>query len=255
MTNSNECCLSWRNPKTIILLAAILVVGGIVALALVRERIINDYGQRMSFTGQGKVAYKPDTANITLGVQIDNVANAENALNDLNSKMAKIKKVIENLNIAEENILLQNYSLTPQYNMIDNIQKVTGYSANQLIVVKITDLEKNADSITKIIAAANVAGANQINGVSFTTSKLEELKQEARLLAIANAKKKAEELSPTLKIRLKKIVNMWENLIYIPEMMNSYPTYYYDGKGGAGPMVPNGNQEIILEVTLEYKVK
>lgn len=255
MNNSNECCLGWRNPKTIILLVAILVVGGIVALSLVRERIINDYGQRMSFTGQGKITYKPDTANITLGVQVDNVLSAETALNELNTKMTKIKKVIKNLNIAEENILLQNYSLTPQYNTIDNIQKVTGYSANQLIVVKVTDLEKNADSITQIIAAANVAGVNQINGVSFTTSKLEELKQQARLLAIAKAKEKAQELSPVLKIRLKKIANMWENPIYIPEMMNSYPTYYYDGKGGAGPMVPNGNQEIIIEVTLEYKVK
>ena len=87
-------------------------------------------------------------------------------------------------------------------------------------------------------------------------AKIEDIKQEARLKAIVDAKKKAKTLSRSLGVRLGKIVGWWEN--FNPPM----PPYYGEFGGGLGggggvaaPVVPSGLGEINMEVNISYKIK
>ncbi len=231
-----------------ILLATVLIV------AIVRDRIVSQPQWQVSVIGQGKVSFVPDTAKINLGVQVEKVANAEEALKELNTKMEKIITAVSNIGIAKENIQTQNYSLYPQYDVIDGISKISGYGANEQLVITVSGVDKDNNLVGKVISESTKAGANQVNGVSFEPANLEVLKQQARLMAIADAQVKAKQLSQAMHVRLGKVVGWWEN----------YPQPYYDGKGGMGAggvmndmgaSLPVGNGEISLELNISYQIK
>ncbi|MFA6106331.1 MAG: SIMPL domain-containing protein [Patescibacteria group bacterium] len=248
----------WLQPKNLLILAGILLIGAVVIVALLRDRIVNPNQNQVSVTGQGKVSYVPDIANITLGVQIDKMSKADEALNKLNGDIKKIIEALKKTGAKEEDIQTQNYSLYPQYDVIDNVSKLTGYSANQQLIVKVKDFKPGSDTVSKIISEASKAGANQVNGINFTTSKEEELKQEARIKAIEDARSKADSIANAAGVKLGKVIGWWENIVFSPSSNQSY----FDGKGGMGgggeiasPSIPSGTQEIIIELNLNYRVK
>ncbi len=250
----------WREPKIILAFLGMILLTGIVVVALLRDRLVNVPQWQVNVTGQGKVAYQPDTAEVTIGVQVDRVYSAELAIKQLNEKMEKIITAVKTVDISAENITTQNFSLNPQYDYRDGVQIPAGYSANQQVVVKLKDISTGNDKLTKVIAEATKAGANQILGINFSISNVEELKQQARLKAIVDAKSKAGSLAEAAGVRLGKVVGWWENIIQVPGVPGSYSYYGYGGseKGGLGdasPTLPTGSQEIIIEVSVSYKVK
>lgn len=244
-----------RWPKIILFLILILAVAAVAIVSIVRERIVSPSQWQVSVTGQGKVSYQPDIANITLGVQIDKVARAEDALNLLNERVNKIIAAVKALEIPAADIQTQNYSLYPQYDAVDNISTLTGYNANQQLLIKVRGIDKESGKVSKVIAEATKVGANQVIGIGFEAANIEDLKQEARVKAINDAKSKANKLADAAGVELGKIIGWWENFIQVP----SSGQYSYDGKGGAGgagmPAVPSGGQEVIIEVNLNYRVK
>lgn len=249
----STCCGKSKWLKLVLGIILILSLSGIVVISILRDKIVNNYPNQVSVNGQGKVSYQPDTANITIGVQIDKIENAEEALKMLNEKVNKIITALTALGIQSKDIKNQNYSLYPFYDYIEGVNTLNGYNANQQIVIKVTGIDKNFNILNQVVSESAKAGANQVLGVSFETSQIEELKQEARILAIADAKKKAETLSGAIGISLDEIVGWWENIIS--------PSPYYDyssygGMGGGGnPVINSGSHEVSVELTLNYKLK
>ncbi len=248
--------VGWKSPKVILGLIAMLLITGIVVVSIIRDRIVNVQQWQVSVTGQGKITYQPDIATISLGVQVDKISQADAALKQLNDKMDAVVAAIKKAGVADEDIKTQNYSIYPQYDYINNASTLAGYNANQQLAVKVRDLKDEA--VSKIITAATKAGANQVNGITFDVANLEQLKQQARILAITDAKSKAGALAAAADVKLKRIVGWWENFIQTP----GQPVTYYDGKGGMGAggavssgTVPSGSQEIIVEVNLSYQIK
>lgn len=245
----------WRQPKVWVALIGIL--GLVLVLSLAVGKKDATYPNQVTITGQGRVAYQPDTATVTLGVQIDKVSKAEEALNQLNQKISAITAEIKKIGIPETNIQTQNYSLYPQYDYpASGISMVSGYNANQQMAIKIENINDNSQLVSQVISVASKAGANQISGVTFSSSKLNDLKQEARLKAIADARAKAPNLAQNSGVRLGKIIGWYENLISTPETSS----VYYGGIGGGeakggGATVTNGSQEIIIEVGVNYKIR
>lgn len=252
---SGQCCSGRRGPKFFILALAIICLAGIVVVSILRDRIVSQQYRQVTVTGQGRLSYQPDIAIVTLGVQIDKAPLAEEALNQLNAKVSSISSALKALGVSAENIQTQNYSVMPQYDYKDNVSVVGGYNANQQLTVKITDYDKNPGSLNQVIAAASKAGANQILNLSFDASNLSDLKQQARVKAIADAREKSGALAAAAGVELKNIANWWENLI------QPVPSYNYGGMGAGGvggggmPQVPSGSREIIIEIGVTYNIK
>lgn len=252
-------CHCKKKSKIAFMFLAIIIFGAIVIVSILRDRIVNQNQFQISVVGQGKVFYEPDTANITLGVQIDKLFRADDAINQLNKKANVIIDAITKLGIAKEDIMTQNYNLYSNYDLIGNVSKVNGYSANESIVVKVKDITNNQELISKVISEATKAGANQINGVTFENSNIDNLKQQARVEAIKNAKEKSKAIEDALGIHFGKIVGMWENYIY-PTQDFSSADY---GKGGMGigggavstPSIPSGTYEVLVETNISYRIK
>ncbi len=244
----------WRAIITII---GLLLLAGVITIAILRDRIVNQQFRSVTVTGQGKVSYNPDIAVVTLGVQIDKATKADEALNQLNTKVSEIIKAVKNLGITDDNIQTQNYSLYPQYDFKDNISTVSGYNANQQLIIKVTDYDKQPSRLNSVIAAASKAGANQVNSLSFEAANLNDLKQQARIEAIADAKSKSDSLAQAAGVKLAEITGWYENLVS-PQPVYASADYGKGGLGGGGiasPATPAGNRDVIIEIGVTYNIK
>src|SRR3989344_1783783 len=232
MDSSTVGQFSQRRPKLILGIVLIIALTVIVSLSILRDRFVNQPQWQVSAVGHAVVPYYPDKATVILGVQIDQAADAQTALEQLTNKTDKITAAVKKVGIADADITTQSFSILTHYDYLEGGSQV--------------------------ITTATQAGANRIYGIVFDVSNLEELKQQARLTAIADAKQKATALADAAGVKLKKVVGWWDNVIQAPG--SGQPYYYADGKGGLGGgtaagSVPSGLQEIIIDVSVNYQIK
>lgn len=242
--------------RTVITIIGIVLLATIVVVAILRDRIVSQQWKTVTVTGQGRVAYNPDLAVVTLGVQIDKVAKPDEALNQLNTKVSSIITAVKAAGVEPESIQTQNYSLYPQYDYQDNVSTVSGYNANQQLVIKVTGYDEDQAKLSRVIAAASQSGANQVSSLTFDSSEMNELKQQARLAAISDAKSKSSSLAETAGVELEDIIGWYENYVNPSPV---YSTYDY-AKGGLGggavaPETPAGEREVVIEVGVTYNIK
>lgn len=205
----------------------------------------------ISITGEGKVFAKPDIAQIQLATSVDrtSVAEAQERATEL---INRVIGVLRERGVEEKDIKTTSYSINPRYDYSDGRQILRGYNVTQNLEIKVRDLTK----VGEILAAAAGAGANQIGGLSFTTEDPQKLQTEARDKAIEDAKRKADELASKVGVRLGKVVGFFESggfpgpIPYFSEAV---------GKGGDGgvtsPVIPTGENEIRVNVTITYQLK
>lgn len=258
-TEKNYFC-EWKNPKFILQALGLIILGGIAIASLLREKIVSPNQNQVTVFGQGKVEYQPDEVIITLGVQVDKVWSAEAALKQLNEKITRIIEAEKNLGIQEADIKTGSYNLSPQYDYQDGISSVSGYTANQNLIIKIQNIKEDKEKTSQVIAAASSSGANQVLGVEFKASNLEALKQEARLKAIADAKNKAPEMFRASGLRVGKVTGWYENNFQFPQSNQEDSTLGLGGvessaKTAIRPQIPSGTQEIGVEIGLNFEVK
>jgi len=255
---SGVCCRNHSPYHFVIILVGLVLLSAIVITAILRDRIVNQQFKNVTVTGQGKVSFTPDLAIVTLGVQIDKVAKPEEALSQLNTKVEGIIKAVKAVGIAPENIQTQNYSLYPQYDYKDNISTVSGYNANEQLVIKVANYDQDPNRLNRVIAESSKAGANQVNNLSFDSSNMNDLKQQARIKAIEDARAKSASLAATAGVELEDITGWYENLIN-PSPIYSTIDYGKGGLGGAGavssPQTPAGDREVIIEIGVTYNIK
>jgi len=194
----------------------------------------------VNVTGEGIVRVVPDQATISLSVE--NTGDDLIALKSLNDRTVdEVLKHIKQNGVEAKDIQTQYVSLNKQY---DYNTKTYNYQARQTITVLLRDLKKYDPLISGLVQK----GINNIDGLTFGSSKAEELKSQARKKAIANAKMKAEEYASVLNQKIGKAVQISEQGEYTP------PTPLYRSKNVM--MSDAGSGEETLAVgEMEMKVK
>lgn len=248
-----------NTPLTALALIASVVVGGgfyVYGKHLDREPAPATSGT-ITVSGEGKISVAPDIAELSFGVTTGVQSTAKAASDKVAKDMAKIIAAVKGLGIEEKDIKTESFYLNPSYDWTDGRQRLRGYEASQSLRVKVRDLDKVGDVLT----AATDNGANQAGGVSFTLDNPDAKQAEARTAAIADAKEKAEELARQLDERLGDVQSFSEsgNGWYPPTYMEKREAY---GMGGAGDMavaqsavMPSGEQEIVINVTITYELE
>lgn len=239
--------------KPAMIIIGLVLLAAVVVTALLRDRIVNVQYRQVTVVGQGRVSYEPDLAIVNLGVQIDKVKEADQALNQLNDKVNKIMAAVKAEGIPAEDISTQNYYLAAQYDYKDNVSSVSGYNANQQLTIKVKEYNLKPERLNKVIAAASKAGANQINSLTFDSSDINNLKQQARIMALQDAKTKSGALAVAAGVKIKNIAGWWENVVSSP---------YVGGMGGGekgmadvSAQLPAGSREVVIEVSVNYNIK
>lgn len=235
---------------------AILCVTAIVIVGFVMLKKDNPFQNQFSVSGLGKVFAKPDIANLTVGVKTEVKATAAEAVKENTKKMNDIIKTLKDLGIEEKDIKTVNYSLNPSYDWPNGRQRLIGYEVSQNVTIKIRNLDKIGDTIAK----TTEKGANQIGNVDFTIDDENELKAQARDLAIEKATAKAEDIAKKTGMHLGKIINVYENQYYAPMATNYLAKDMAYGLGGGSeslpaPSIQVGQNEVSVEVNVVYEVK
>ncbi len=205
----------------------------------------------LAMVGEGKVEAVPDTASIDLGITVDNAATVEEVQNKINEVNNKIVAAMKDLGIDKSNIKTSNYSISPSYSYEEGQNRITGYNGNASINIKV----KNISLVAKVIEEGTKAGANQVQGAQFSIDEPEKIREQARNLAIANAKEQAQNLAKNLGIRLGKITNIVESQ---PSEVYPLPYRALDSLktgGGVAPAIEPGSQTITSVVTLYFEKK
>jgi len=250
--------------KFVLLILGIIAIAGVVIFSIVRDAFVNKPDYQVSVIGRGEVNFVPDLATIRVGVTTFKFDTAVKAINDNNDKITKIVTAVKALGIKPEDIQTTNYNLQPQYDYSNNQTNITGYNATQEVVVKVRDIDKDVSKINQVLNASTTNGANQVLGIVFDSSLLEDYKEQARIKAIESAKSKADELAKATGVKMGKVIGWWENVIQSPDNPNN--AYYGDvgGKGGIGggagatptsADVQSGTMRVVIEMNLNYKVK
>lgn len=153
-----------------------------------------DYQRTISITGEALITERPDALSANISVVSLEAALAD-ALADNSSKMTAVIEALKALGIEEKDIQTTGFSVYVQRAPKDKenpnvIPPIIGYHVANSITVTIRDLESAGDALDQAIQA----GANSVDGIHFVLSNLDELREQAKVDAVADAMAKAQEM-------------------------------------------------------------
>lgn len=196
--------------------AAALLIGAtaLPAAANAQQSTISQTiaGTRLDISAVGEVTRVPDLATISAGV-VSRAATATAALRDTATRMARVREALRAAGIADRDVQTGNINLSPQYTYANNQPpKLDGYSASNQLTVRFHDIAGTG----KILDALVAEGANQISGPNLSVDKPEAALDEARGLAVATAKARAQLYARSLGLRVVRVVSVSESGGYAP---------------------------------------
>ena len=182
---------------------------------------------RITVSGTGETRISADTAVISLGVNARD-KDVLKAQQEANEKIAAIRKALTEHGVKEEDINTDFMNIYALYDYSSDQEQLAAYNANSTLAIRVTDME----STGTLIDAAFEAGANTLNGISFSASDTEAAKAEAMEKAVEDAKKKAEILAEASGLKITGIENISENGVYSYE--NNIGNAYAKGMAASG---------------------
>lgn len=228
---------------------ALSVLGGAASVAAQEATpAAGAAGSTITVNGVGNVSMSPDTAAITLGVNIfaKTLKEAQaQATTQMNAVIAALKKA----GIADKDIQTSNYSVSVNQNYGNNgvPGEIVGYTVNNQVTVIVRDLP----TLGSILDQAVTAGANAIWGISFYVNDTTAAAKQARTLAVQDAQQRAQELATAAGGTLGKIIAITEVGSPSPAAVD-----YAGGKGAGGSSVPIqiGTTLVTVSVSITYEL-
>jgi hypothetical protein len=203
------------------------------------------YKNVISVRGEGRVYTKPDIALADLSV-VSEGYQIKDVQEDNSKKMNKVIKFLKDFGVEEKDIKTTNYQIYPRYIYEEKKSpRIGSYEITQTLEVKV----RNLDKIGEILEKSVNNGVNQVTSLHFQLDNDKEVKDQARKLAIDEAKEKAKRLASLMGVKLGAISGYDEATSF------DYPVYREYGLGGGeAPQIQAGENEIVVDVTLIYEI-
>ena len=244
----------WLIPCVVVLAVAVVGCGGVPAGGGGQTDVyLSQQNTGIMVSGQGEVSVVPDIAMLRLGVEAraDTVSQAQAQASEA---MDEVMGVLKGKDIAEKDIQTQQFSVYPmtRWNEYQHEEEITGYRVTNMVVVRITEIDRCGE----IIDAVADAGGDfiRIQGISFDIDDPEPCYQEARAKAMADARGKASQLANLAGVGLGKPIYISEGAVYWPNVVREFD------KAGGIPMpapetpISPGELKITLNVQVTYAI-
>ena len=220
----------------------------------------NDVISTITVSGKGEVVVAPDIATVSFGVTAESKDVAK-AQTDSNTKMNNIIEALKSKGVEAKDIKTTNYNIYPRYDYVQSAtypnyggkQVLVAYVVSQNVEVKIRKISTAGD----ILSTVGGLGVTDVSGLTFSVDKVDEVKDQARGLAIDDAKAQAKVLAKGLGVRLVRITNFSES--------GNMPIYYgleksmAVGMGGSdavpAPQLQAGENKITSNVSITYEIR
>lgn len=203
-------------------------------------------------TGEGTLSIQPDIAYVNVGIQ-KTASTVKQIQLQTNEAMDKIISGLKTVGIDSKNIKTSNYSINPTYDWTSGTQKITGYSADTQLKIKITDIDK----INQVIDSATTNGANQVNNVSFDVDNRDAAEETARKDAVAQANNKAKAAAEAAGFKLGKIISYSESSNdnnFVRPVTYSLKTASGVADEAVATNLQTGSEEIKIVVAISYQI-
>jgi uncharacterized protein YggE len=208
-------------PRLIPLLAATALLTFNSACAEKKESLRT----RLMVTGESDSKASPDTAVVVLSVVTQNVRALE-AQQQNARKSDAVMQAVKQAAGANPEVKTSGYSLEPQRDWSNGMERIKGYEARNSVTVT-TDV---LDNVGAILDAATQAGANSVDTVQFILREGKEARGRALGEASKQAMAKAEAMAQAMGGRIVRVVEEREGGFPAPA-----PTPGYDFALGALP--------------------
>lgn len=189
-----------KMKKIIAVLIALLLLAGTAAAET-----------KITVSGTGETQVSADTAVISLGVSIrdQDVLKAQQKVNEA---IAAIRKALSENGVAEDCISTgyMNIYANYDYGFSGSEEQVSSYNAHSTLSIKVSDM----DRVGLLIDVSFAAGANTLNGITFSASDTEEASAESLKKAVADARAKADVLAEASGLKITEIENISEGGVY-----------------------------------------
>jgi uncharacterized protein len=196
----------------------------------------------ITVSGTGTISAKPDIAYINLGVDAVD-PDVQVAVADANSRTEALIAALTEAGIAEADIRTDVYNIYQEYNQPDpSIEATRNFHVSIFMTVTVRDVSQVGELLSTTIGA----GANAVNGIQFSIADRAALEAEARKLALADARSKADQLAGEIEVSI-------VGPLHIEEYNNvSVAQYDVIGKGGGGAPISDGSLNVTLSLNVTY---
>jgi uncharacterized protein YggE len=204
----------------------------------------------ITVSGHGEASATPDSAVISAGVTTI-AKTAAAALSANASAMQNVFAALKRLGIPDEHVQTTNFNVEPQYAPYDSnvpaSQRITGYQVSNQVTVTIDHVA----NVGPTIDALTGAGANQMNGISFTIHDPKPLLEHARGDAVDDAVMRAKTLTAAAHMTLGPILSISEGGGEGPR-----PVFAALAQMKAAPTpVAAGTQTISADVSITWEIQ
>jgi uncharacterized protein YggE len=189
------------------------------------------------------VRVMPNLADLSFGVTTT-AATAKEALAANSTRMTAVIAALKKAGIAPRDIQTEQVNIYPAS---DQSGTITSYSATNSVAVKV----RRIGDTSRVIDRATAAGANVVNGPTFSREHPEAVYRQALAAAYDKAEKKARAMAEHVGLRLGKPVSIQESgeapiPVYAPSALRS-------DKGSATPIEP-GRAEVTATVLVSFEL-
>lgn len=220
---------------------------------LIQANIIAPTIPTITLSAQGTL-YKPaDELQMNIGI-ITFKDTAEEALQENSQKMEAVIESLIASGLTNKDYKTGHFSISPTYTSYpknpppDWKQSINGYEVSNSIFIHTSQV----DAAGKIIDAANHAGANNINAISFVLHDQRIYWNEAISLAVDNAIIDAQTIAKAANLKLVRVLG-----ISLEGNHNISPKGGYMAKAvnyGSTPPIEAGEVMITANVTVTYEI-
>lgn len=225
----------------------------------------------LTVSAEGRSLRTPDLAVFNAGVTTQGKTAAE-ALAANSTAMTRVIAALKRAGIAERDIQTSNLGINPIYSdpnreaeiaarmnrqpYVPPEQKapvIIGYQANNSVSVR----QRRLDDFGRVIDTLVSAGANQVNGPSFTMDDPDPALDEARLAAMRKARARADLYARAAGLRVVRILSISETAGYFGP-----PPVMFQRMDASGPSAPPpppapvqaGEVQLTANVTVLYEL-
>jgi len=230
-----------------------LALGALAALILwaAPAAADEDTPRRLVVNGTGEASARPDLAVISAGVVVQ-AETASAALADNTRAMNAVLEQLRGSGLPAEDVQTSQFSVTP---LFDNRRpdpqtpappKIVGYQVSNQVTARVRGL----DQLGAVLDGLVSAGANSINGPWFEIAEPEQLQDQARDAAVADAIAKAERYAAAAKVELGEVISIEEGGSYAPPR----PMMRAEAMAADVPIAP-GQTEVSASVTMTFAIE
>lgn len=231
-------------------------ISGLLPLVLAAGLAMPAYAGAVTVEGRGEVTAAPDTAFINSGVTTQGTT-AREALDANSAAMRALIEELRAVGIEGRDIQTSGFSVSPNYVYSNERDpegytlppRIVGYQVSNSVSVRVRDLPM----LGNVLDRAVTVGANTINGVNFSVADPAALYDEARRLAFADARAKAELYAALAGEALGGIEFIRESQSYAPPQPQVMRAMAMDAM--ASVPVEGGELAFSISVSVEWNLK